>query len=236
MQKAKRLVIASAVAIVTAVPASAETLQYNWTMRGGLSWVAGLRFPTSGVGFLTQTENGAQVTSTLRITSPKEPSAAMVYESTMLASGDKTFTSAEGYTWQQSRRHVRSFFDTVKHLLRIEKTTPKGIEQQVKPWTDGEVRDVLTAIQFLRVRGAEIDGPVQTNVYSNGTAYPVVITSIGTAMVNRTRTTQFRIEAAEGAAAKYPGEVRLWISADERRVPVRIELAQRFATVRLDLI
>ena len=236
MQTARRLVSAFAVVIVTAVPASAETLRYNWTMRGGLSWVAGLRFPTSGVGFLTQTESGSNVTSTLRITSPKEPSAAMVYESTMLASGEKTFTSAEGYTWQQSRRHVRSLFDTVKHLLRVEKTTPKGTEEQVKPWTNGEVRDVLTAIQFLRVQGSEIAGPVQTNVYSNGTAYPVVITPIGTATVNDVRTTRFRIQAAPGAADKYPGEVRVWISADARRVPVRIELAQKLATVRLDLM
>lgn len=235
MLKVQRHFVTAAVVIAMALPASAaETLQYRWSMRGGLSWVAGLKFPTSGVGFLTQTTNGNSITSTLRITSPKEPSAAMVYESTMVPTGDKTLASAEGYNWQQSKRHVRSFFDTVKHLLRIEKTTPKGTESHVQAWPDGDVRDVLTAIQFLRVRGAEIEQPVLTSVYSGGKAYAVVITPVGTATVNDTRTTQFRIEAAPGATLKYPGEVRLWISADEQRVPVRIELSQRIGTVRLD--
>ena len=218
-----------------ALPVSAETLQYNWSMRGGLSWLAGFKFPTSGTGLLTSTTNGGNITSSLRITSPKEPSAALVYESTMTPTGDHTVASVEGYNWQDKRRHVRSFFDAVKNLLRIEKTTPKGTEQQVKPWTDGDVRDVLTAIQFLRVNGSTLTAPVTSTVYSNGKAYPVVITPAGSPTVNNVATKQFRIQAAPGAAAKYPGEVRLWISDDDRRVPVRIELAQKLATVRLDL-
>lgn len=236
MQKGQRYAMVAAAVLVCALPASAETLRYNWTMRGGLSWIAGLKFPTSGTGFLTSTANGSNVTSTLRITSPKDPSAAMVYESTMLATGSSTIASAEGYAWRESNRHVRSFFDTVKNLLRIEKTTPKGTEQQVKPWSNGEVRDFLTAIQFLRVQGDELSAPVRTNVYSSGKAYPVIITPVGTATINSTATTQYRIQAAAGAADRYPGEVRLWISSDARRVPVRIELAQKLATVRLDLI
>jgi hypothetical protein len=105
----------------------------------------------------------------------------------------------------------------------------------VKPWTSGDVRDVLTAIQFLRVHGGQVTQPVASTVYSNGKAYPVIITPAGNAQMNNVATNEFRIQAAPGAAAKYPGEVRLWISADDRRVPVRIELAQKLATVRLDL-
>jgi hypothetical protein len=231
----RMLAVALAVTVLT-LPVSAETLHYSWSMHGGLSWIAGLRFPTSGTGLLTQTPNGSNVTSSLLITSPKDPSASLVYESTMTPSGDRTFSSAEGYSWQETRRHVRSFFDTMKHLLHIEKTTQKGRESHDKTWNAGDVRDVLTAIQFLRVNGDRIAAPVTSMVYSNGKAYPVVITPAGARTVNRVATQQFRIEAAPGAQSKYPGEVRLWISDDDRRVPVRIELAQKLATVRLDLM
>jgi len=77
---------------------------------------------------------------------------------------------------------------------------------------------------------------VPSTVYSNGKAYPVMIMPVGATTVNNVATKQFCIEAAPGAAAKYPGAVRLWISVDQRHVPVRIELAQKLATVRLDLI
>ena len=219
-----------------ALPLSAETLQYNWSLHGGLSWLAGFRFPTSGEGLLTSSTAGENVTSTLRITSQKDPSATLLYESTMTPAGDRTFTSAEGYTWRESKRHVRSFFDTVKQMLHIEKTTQKGTEQQVKPWTSGDVRDVLTAIQFLRVHVTDISGPIASTVYSSGKAYPVVITPLGFTRLDDTLTQRFKIEAAPGAAARYPGEVRLWISTDGRHVPVRIELAQKYATMRLDLL
>lgn len=236
MQKIPPMFVTMLLVCAAALPVSAETLQYRWSLHGGLSWIAGLRFPTSGVGLLTQTPSGDTITSSLRMTSSKEPTAALVYESTMTPSGDRTFASLEGYTWHESKRHVRSFFDTVKRLLHIRKTTQNGTEAQVKPWTSGDVRDVLTAIQFLRVNGAQISEPVASTVYSNGHAYPVVITPAGISTVNHVATTQFRIQAARGAAAKYPGEVRLWISNDDRRVPVRIELAQTLATVRLDLV
>ncbi|HSP35544.1 MAG TPA: DUF3108 domain-containing protein, partial [Thermoanaerobaculia bacterium] len=219
-----------------ALPLSAETLQYNWTMRGGLSWIAGLRFPTSGVGYLTQAANGETLNASLRITSPHDPTAALVYESTMSPAGERTVASTEGYDWQTNTRYLRSMFDSVKQLLHTQKTTPKGTETKVQPWTGGDVRDVLTAIQYLRVHGNELASAVPTTVYSNGRAYPVLITPGGTTTVNNVATKQFRIQAAPGASAKYPGEVRLWISADQRRVPIRIELAQKLGTVRLDLI
>ena len=235
MHKTTRILATLFALCALSLPVSAETLRYNWTMHGGLSWIAGLRFPTSGVGYLTQAVNGTNLNATLRITSPKDPTAALVYESTMAPSGERTLASAEGYDWHQSTRHIRSFFDSVKQLLHIEKTTQQGTQAQVEPWTSGDVRDVLTAIQFLRVHGAEIATPVASTVYSNGKAYPVVITPLGPATLNNVATSQFRIQAAPRAAAKYPGEVRLWISSDDRRVPVRIELAQPLATVRLDL-
>jgi hypothetical protein len=231
-----KIFITALIVSALALPVSAETLQYNWSMHGGLSWIAGFKFPTSGTGLLTQTANGDSITSSLRITSPKDPSASLVYESTMTPAGDRTFASAEGYSWKEKMRHVHSFFDTVKHLLRIEKTTPSGTEAQVKPWAAGDVRDVLTAIQFLRVNGSNLAAPVTSTVYSSGKAYPVVITPAGSPTVNNVATRQYRIKAAPGAASKYPGEVRLWISDDDRRVPVRIELSQTLATVRLDLI
>src|SRR5712691_2436128 len=112
MQKSGRILVTMAVVFAAAMPVSAETLQYRWSLRGGLSWIAGFRFPTSGTGLLTQAASGPNLTSSLRITSPDEPSAAMTYESTMVPTGDKTLASAEGYDWRDKTRHVRSFFDS----------------------------------------------------------------------------------------------------------------------------
>lgn len=239
MPSFRRFLVATAVALA-ALPATAgETLQYAWSMHGGLSWLAGLRFPTSGTGELTQIANGPNLTSTLRITSPQDPSASLVYESTMVPSGEKTLASAEGYDWRNTTRHTTSFFDSVKQLLHIRRTTSAGTHSYVKPWKS-DVRDVLTAIQFLRVSAQSLLSPMTSTVYSGGKAYPVRIAPMGNTTLNvrgaTVATTEFCISAAPGAAAKYPGEVRLWISSDARRVPVRIELAQRFATLRLDLM
>jgi len=235
MRTMQRLALVALVLVATALPASAETLQYNWSMHGGLSWIAGFKFPTSGTGLLTQNVNGQAVTASLRMTSPKEPSAALYYESTMAAAGERTLASAEGYNWRTSVRHVKSFFDSVKRVLHLEKTTAKGTEASDKPWISGDVRDFLTSVQFLRTNGHRLSAPVQSTIYSSGKAYPVTIAPLGVTTMNNVATQQFRIQAAPGAADKYPGEIRLWISADARRVPVRIELAQRMATVRLDL-
>src|SRR5437899_7779030 len=36
-------------------PSNVEQFKYSWRLRGGLSWVAGLIFPTSGVGEMKTT-------------------------------------------------------------------------------------------------------------------------------------------------------------------------------------
>ena len=36
-------------------PANVESFKYSWKLHGGLSWIAGIMFPTSGVGELKTT-------------------------------------------------------------------------------------------------------------------------------------------------------------------------------------
>ena len=46
---------ASAVDLNCKGPSNVEQFKYSWRLRGGLSWVAGLVFPTSGVGEMKTT-------------------------------------------------------------------------------------------------------------------------------------------------------------------------------------
>jgi len=45
---------------------------------------------------------------------------------------------------------------------------------------------------------------------------------------------QFDIVDAPGGR-KWQGGVKVWLSADERRIPVRIEISQSIASMQLDL-
>ena len=52
------LALACAIPVVHAAdlnchgPANVESFRYAWKIRGGLSWIAGIMFPTSGAGEL----------------------------------------------------------------------------------------------------------------------------------------------------------------------------------------
>src|SRR5436309_15835134 len=74
-------------------PSNVEDFRYSWHLRGGLSWIAGLVFPTSGVGNLKTVfpkpgEHG--ISSELLITPTDGHSGFYVYESQMEDTGQKT--------------------------------------------------------------------------------------------------------------------------------------------------
>jgi hypothetical protein len=219
-----------------------EEYRYSWRVRGGLRWIAGLVFPTSGVGNLKTAypTSGRQViNSELLITTANGKSGGFYhYESQMDESGQRTLETYHGYAWGEKSRQERTVFDYVKHLARIRKQTPEKVENKIRPIPESDLRDILTAIHFMRQNAARIRGPIQTSIYSDGKEYPVIFRPAERAalpvMGKRTNALAFEIVDAPGGK-KWPGGVKIWLSDDERRIPVRIEIRQSLASLQLDL-
>jgi hypothetical protein len=216
-----------------------EEFRYSWRLRGGVRFLAGLMFPTSGVGNLRNTY-GDKLHSELLITAPNGKQGGFyAYESDIDESG-KTLMTSHGYSWGKKSRNERTVFDYVKGLARMRKETPQEVENRVKklPAGEDEFRDILTAIHFLRQNASTLKQPMQTTVYSDGKEYPVIFKP----GVYRTFTVEGKSTAARGfdivdapGGKKWPGGVTVWLSSDERRIPVRIEIKQSLAALQLDL-
>ena len=235
----------AAAALSLAVSASAfagesEQFRYSWRLRGGVRFVAGLVFPTSGVANL-QTTYGDTIHSELLITSPSGKKGGFyAYESDMDERGAKTFMTFHGYAWGKKARNERTTFDHQKGLARIHKQTPEESDYRVKklPASNDEVRDVLTAIVYLRQNANTISRPITTTIYSDGKEYPVIFKP-GASKVfqvegKNTSARAFHIVDAPGGK-KWSGGVTVWLTNDDRRVPVRIEIQQSMASLQLDL-
>jgi Protein of unknown function (DUF3108) len=242
---------AGVLAIVVAVSGSAqaedlkcnnignvEEFRYSWRLRGGVRFLAGLMFPTSGVGNLRNTYSD-KVHSELLITAPNGRQGGFYeYESDIDREG-RTLMTSHGYAWGKKSRNEQTVFDYVKGQARIRKQTPEEVENRVKKLPDAdEFRDILTAIHFLRQNAGTMNAPVQTTVYSDGKEYPVVFKpgarKAFTIEGKQTAARAFEIVDAPGGK-KWPGGVTVWLSSDDRRLPVRIEIQQSIAAMQLDL-
>ena len=220
-------------------PGGVEEFRYSWRLRGGVRLLAGLMFPTSGVGNL-RTTFGDTIHSELLITAPNGKQGGFYeYESQMDESA-KTLVTSHGYAWGKKTRNERTVFDYTKGLARINKTTPEDTEYRVKklPEADGQYRDVLTAIYFLRQNAQSINAPMQTTIYSDGREYPVIFKPGETKPFviegKSVNARAFHIVDAPGGK-KWSGGVTVWVTNDDRRVPVRIEIQQSVASLQLDL-
>jgi hypothetical protein len=223
-------------------PSNVEEFRYSWRIRGAIRFIAGLMFPTSGVGNLKTTyprDGEHLINSELLITPAKGEPGFYAYESQMDETGRQTLMTYSGYQWGNKTRKVRAVFDYVKRLARIHKETPKGVENTVKPMPGNDnLRDVLTAIYFLRQNALNITGPVTTTIFTDGREYPVMFRpGERRTFVIEGKTVParaFEIGDAPGGK-KWPGGVKVWLSEDERRIPFRIEIAESFASLQLDL-
>ena len=223
-------------------PGNVEDLRYSWRLKGGLRWIAGLLFPTTGVGNLKTTfpdQSRESINSELLITPVEGKSAGFfAYESEMDHAGEKTLMTYSGYAWGTKTRKERAIFDYVKRLTRIHRETPTKVEDRVKQMPSEEMRDVLTAIYFLRQNAESMDGPITTKISSEGKEYPVVFRPAEkkTFVIEGKRITAegFEIVDAPGGK-KWPGGVKVFLSQDEHRIPVRIEIHQSLASLQLDL-
>lgn len=223
-------------------PSNVESFRYSWRMRGGLSWIAGIMFPTSGVGELKTTFPTAQVraiNSALLITAPSGTKGGYyAYESQMDETGQKTLMTYHAYAWRDKSRKEQTFFDYVKRLAHVHKETPEKKWDKVAPLPAEQFHDILTAIYYIRQNAANIRGPVTTMIYSDGKSYPVILQpsnrQVFTIDGKQVAATGFEIVDAPGGR-KWPGGVKVWLSDDARRIPFRIDIVQSMASMQLDL-
>ena len=223
-----------------------EQFRYSWRLRGGLSWIAGIMFPTTGVAAMKNVypkTGETNISSELLITAADQKSGFFVYESQMDPAGQKTLMTYHGYAWGKKSRKERTLFDYVKRLARIHRETPDKVEDRVKPLSaeslrDNSLRDILTAIYFLRQNAEKIHGPLETSIYSDGKDYPVIFRPIQSESCvidgRRVNTFGFEIVDAPGGR-KWQGGVKVWLTQDDRRIPCHIEIRQSFAALQLDL-
>lgn len=248
----RRYAAAALLVAATVVPVSAfgavtcdtkagkvEEFHYSWRLKGGVRFLAGLMFPTNGVGNL-RTTFGDKIHSELLITAPTgKQGGYYAYESDIDGAG-KTLMTYHGYAWGNKSRTERTIFDYVKGLARMHKKTPDADEDQVKKLPGGgqDLRDILTAIYFLRQNATTLNAPVQTTIYSDGKEYPVIFKpgqqKSFTIEGKPTLARGFDIVDAPGGK-KWQGGVTVWLTSDDRRVPVRIEIQQSVAALQLDL-
>ena len=230
---------ASAVELNCRGPANVESFKYAWRLRGGLSWIAGIMFPTSGVGELKTTYPGAghAIDSSLLITAPAGKSGFYAYE-TQIESTGRTLMTYHAYSWKDKSRKERTLFDYNTGMARMHKETPEKQWDKSDRIPSGPFHDVVSSIYYLRQSAGTIRGPVSTSIYSDGKSYPVIIRpadhrvfTIGGQQVGASG---FEIVDAPGGK-KWPGGMKIWLSDDARRIPFRIEIIQSMASLQLDL-
>jgi hypothetical protein len=233
----KRL-LAVALLVVSAAPLGAaplgnvERLSYNWHLTGGLAWIARIAFPSSGRGTLETTQNG-NVSSRLLI-STDDAKGYYLYESSMLADGLRTLTSRSAYSFRDSSRDERVAFDVANRATHVQRTDGDGTEHKGYELKSAAPQDVLTSIYYLRQHAAEINAPKRAQVFSGARGYDVTYYPQAATTIGSRRVRPFTIRAS-GNDAKRFGEVRVWLSEDAQHVPVRIDIEQRYTTLKLDL-
>jgi len=241
MTNGKKTIAAAALALLgtaaLAAPAAAdETLRYDWKLRGLLSWVAGVKFPTSGTGILQTSPRGANVDSQLRVHAGGKD--YIEYRSSMDASR-RTLASVNGYSFGSKTERKESVYDYDANVVHVaDRDAGQPVETKTRPLAVEDARDVLTTITYLREHAALIRGPLTTDVYSDGKPYRVTIKPEGVKSAewqgHQVPARVFHVVAAPGAQKKFPG-LTVWLSEDGQHLPLRIMLEQQFASIDLKL-
>ena len=241
MLRSRLLALAVASSLVSApslagplTTGSVERLHYSWSLQGALAWVARLAFPVSGNGTL-ETRAADMVSSRLTMTTPNQQGHAF-YDSRMSADGSRTYASSDGYSWRNRSEQQKVTFDYSANVARIEKHDADGVETKVRQLESETPRDVLTSIFYLRQNASSVTTPHRAQVYSGGKPYTFLFTPQPLTSLSRNgRTTRVRPFVIQPVDGTKKGAVRVWLTEDSRRVPMRIEIEQNHATLRLDL-
>ena len=227
-------VAALSTSLFTPAARADETLQYDWHLRGVLSWFARVKFPTSGIGLLQTSSHERGVQSQLRVDAGGKD--YIEYLSVIDPSMLRTLASTNGYTFGSKSERKETKYDYASDVAIVSKQGEPAAKSH--PLTSDAARDVLTTIAYLRANAASITAPVMTQIFSDGKPYPAVIKPAGlTTMQWQGRNVNaraFTIAAAPGAQKKLPG-VSVWLSDDAQHLPLRIVLDQQFASVDMRL-
>ena len=250
MSRILRIAVLSTLLAASATPSFAaepgttsEHFRYSWRLRGGLAWIAGIRFPVSGIGLLKNalTPNGS-VQSELVITGSGNREGKYIYRSEIDRDLVRTLVSSNGYQWDGRVRNEQTRFDYGNGLARTRKEREnRPVETKVRKLQASDMRDVLTGIHYLRHHADAMSAPVASEIYSDGSVYPVVFRPLGGSRVSvdgkQVAARGFEITAAPGDRKKWPGGVKVWLSADEQKIPLRIEIQQgSLASLHLELV
>jgi hypothetical protein len=216
--------------------AAGETLRYQWHLRGVLSWLAKVKFPTSGVGTLqTQPRAGGAVESQLRVSAGGRD--YIEYISQMAAFGERTFASANGYSLGDRSERKETVFDYAANVAKVAEHEQGKVGSKTRPLAADIARDALTTIAWLRGNASSVARPITTEVYSDGKPYQVRIEPAGmestTWQGRKVQTRVFKISSVPGAKKKFPG-LTVWLSEDAQRLPLRMVFDQPFGA-SLDL-
>jgi hypothetical protein len=209
------LALLALLTLAASLPARADALTYQWSLKGAVGRLAGLFLPNHGRGELrTESREGGLVTE-LEITSPESQEGDyFLYGSETRADGSGT-VAWSSYRWRGEEKSKR---DT----LRAE-----------------DVVDVASGIRLIREQQPQ--GSLRMRIWSDGKTYPVTVQRVGTENVQVPAGT-FRADHYRIRGQRIPGErfwkggLDLWVAQDEARTPVRIQVERGFANVRLDLL
>ena len=220
-------------------PNNVEQFKYSWRLRGGLSWVAGLVFPTAGVGEMKTTfpKDGERLIDSSLVLTSKVP-GFYAYETQIDENTQKTMMTYHGYAWKNKSRKERTSFDYAHKVAFTHKETPEKQWDRSDPLPPEQIHDILAAIYYIRQNAPNIKGPQTANIFSDGELYPVILKPAEPRMFNiagqNVGALGFAIVDAPGGR-KWPGGVKVWISEDARRIPFRIEIQQSMASLQLEL-
>ncbi len=123
---------------------------------------------------------------------------------------------------------------TEKNLLN--KTAPPKVKEADSPaW----VLDVLSAIYYLRALKFDQGKTIPVPLSEGGKVYDVEVTVLGREEVKvaagKFRAVKLDVKAFDGRYTRRKGEMKMWITDDELRLPVRAKIKSSGATVTIDL-
>ena len=222
-----------------------EVVSYDWKLKGFLSFIAGLRFPTSGSGTLaTVYLAGEEIVETeLRIITDNATGDRYRYHSVIDISEKRTVQSFDGYQFEGRTKSDTTTFDYSKgKTRRVRIDTKKGSGETVRfdEFKGTNVKDVLTAINHIRKSSHEITAPQRQGVFAGGKVYEVLITPGSTRNFSfggrRVEGKLFTITATPENRDRWPGDVEVWITTNDERIPLEIDLGKSMASLRLKAV
>lgn len=195
------------------VMTAAEVIQYGWRLEGFLGSLAGLFFPSRGIGTLTtRTTASGEIETILHITTQAKSGEHWTYGSLLAADGTPQ-RAWSSYTFRGESKQkentvstpgVRDIASAIYHLRREPPTT----RTTMTIWSEGK----LYPVEVLPRPGVEVDLPA-----------------------GRVRTRQLTVRGIEQPGQRlWKGRLELWFAEDAAATPVVISVERKSARVRLE--